>query len=321
MEEERKCQERYEEEMRKLEEERKGEQELQESHEVTPQQTLCEEITCETRKIGGEAVEALVENVLDNVPHPQEQEAEKTRKGGYAQTLEEEDGKLETTALVETMVDTDLRIFGEEHFSDMPQRDTPPPHSNESRKRNGSSSPQDVLVECENCGDKITKDTGAEGQRMSSANGPLETEEDDLHHINNELNSKCDMDLLTDASETKCPVNSSEEALHALTHNGEVEGDEQVGKADVAVSPSHLNHQKPREGFGESELHSNEAKGHEEHEEVQRADVGEPGLETLQLPEPYKGRLGAGSRLMVEVCRLDRPISVKYLRKKFRIQV
>jgi hypothetical protein len=290
MEEDRKCQEQYEEEMRKLEEERKAEQEPQEPHEVTPQPTSCEEITCETTKIGGEAVEALVEKVLDIVPLPQEQETEKT------------------------IIDTDLQVFGEEHSSDKPQRDTPPPHSNESMIRNGSSPPQDILVGCENCGDKIAKATGEEGQRMSSAKAPLQTKENDLHHINDELNSKCDTELLTNASETKYPVNCSEEALHALAHNGEVEGDEQVGKADVAASPSHFDHQKPQEGFGRLELHSNKTKGPEEEEEVQSADAGEPGLETLQLPEPYKGRMGAGSRLMVEVCRLGRPISVNRFR-------
>ena len=368
MEEDRKCQEQYEEEMRKLEEERKAEQEPQEPHEVTPQQTLRKEITCETTKIGGEAVEALVEKVLNNVPLPQDQETEKTRKGGYTQTseltaeniydtvlkthnaagpnykspqearlakrapgdknsnennnqkrvvscgTEEDDGKLEATASVETVIDTDLQVFSEERFSDKPQRDTPPSHLNESMKPNRSSPPQDILVGCGKCGDKFAKATGEEDQRMSSAKGPLQTKENDLHHINAELNPKCDTELLGNASETKCPVNCSEDALHALTHNGEVEGDEQVGKADVAASPSHFDHQKPQEGFGGSELHTNKARGREEDNEVQRADAGEPGLETLQLPEPYKGRMGAGSRLMVEVCRLGRPISVNYFR-------
>lgn len=293
MEEDRKCQEQYEEEMRKLEEERKAEQEPQEPHEVTPQQqTSCEEITCGTTKIGGEAVEALVEKVLDNPPLPQEQETEKT------------------------ITDTDLRVFIEEHSSDKPQRDTPPPHSNESMMiRNESSSPQGISVGCEKCGDKIAKATGEEGhQRMSTAKAPLQTKENDLHHINDELNPKCDTELLTNASEMKCPVNCSEEALHALAHNGEVEGDGQVGKADVAASPSHFDHQKPQQGFAGPDLHTNEAKGPEEEEEIQSADAGEPGLENLQLPEPYKGRMGAGSRLMVEVCRLRRPISVNRFR-------
>lgn len=355
MEEDRRCQERYEAEMHKLEEERKAKQKPQELHKVTSQKMSCEEITCETTKNGGESVELLVEKVLDNVPLPQEQETETTKKGGYAQTSEltaeniydtdlkkyneagpnykspqearlakralgdrncnsnhkkivscgtEEDGKLETTASVETIIDTDLRIFNEQHFSDKTHRDIPPLQSNESMKCNrSSSSPQDILEVCEKCGDKITKATGETGQRMSPAKGPLATKEDDLHHINDKLNPECDMELLINANETMCPVNCSEEALYALTHNGEVEGDDQVGKADVVASSSYFDHQRPQEGFEGSELYTYKAKGPEEEEEVvQKGYGGRPGLETLQLPEPYKGRMGAGSRLMVEVC-------------------
>ena len=96
-----------------------------------------------------------------------------------------------------------------------------------------------------------------------------------------------------------------------ILSNQELQEDDD-GSSETTVSPS----QKGDQQRGTSEITDEGA--------VKKLDSGKAGEETLQLPKPYRGRPGAGCRLMVEVS-IPTTVSLKkievYIVKLSRVKV